>query len=261
MNLAANKIGVDLDSYNPPVTRLKGIGPHLAEQFVASGIARLSDLLGWLPEAYFDPAQLIFLERWQPQAKTQALNSSKVHLVGRLTHAGVSHATRSGTDWFEVHLGEAHRLRLKGIWSPYDLLVMQHSIKLGDWVILSGTPQFNPNSPTPTVPQMQNPLLVPLGKDYPRWPIHKFSTLHYTMVPGISPLKLRKIIQTQVAHQSQRMDFLVDQAAFEKAALPLPSRALHQLHLDWPCEQLSLLQQKNSPAHQSIRLLQTILTG
>ena len=233
-------------TFNPPLNKLRGVGRDTAELLANAGMKNLTDLLFWLPDHYVDPAHLLSIGQLPRKNYPQALQ-----IIGQVSYAGESFRQSNQERWFELHMGEIGRPVLKAIWNNYDIAQLQLSIRVGGWLILSGEITETANQPL----IMSNPHWITLGRDYP-WPIDKMSCLSYPAMAGITPLKLRKLIQRLTAYHAQLLDKLPGVQELTTLKLPTPSRALHALHLDWPCELLHALNQKLSPAHQTIHWLQ-----
>lgn len=225
--------------YNPSLQKLPGIGRSRAQALSDAGIHDLLGLCTHLPCRYVDPA-MVMASHQLPQ-----MLPPQLAVVGRLLFAGESYAHQNQSRWFELHLGSDGQRHITARWHDYNIDNFKALLRLNDWLLLDG--------PIDADKHMQSPWVIPLGSRYP-WPMNKLQTLSYPQLPGFGAAPLRKLVQQVVAHHAQRLDRLISNS--ELGALPSPSRALHQLHLDWPCEQIVALNQHKSPAHQTLTLLQ-----
>ncbi len=233
---------------NPPVGLLHRVGRDTSQHLEENGIGNLFELLCWLPDYYVDPLLLIPVERFDAKA-AKANPGGKIHVIGRVRYSGECFNVKKQLRWFELHLGSAAESLLKAKWQEYDMARMEFYVRLGQWVILSGSYKRG---------KLQSPAVIPLGRDYP-WPVTKEHAKRYPYLKGVSYFHLRRLLLYTATYYRSTLDRCIDRQEWEARGLMLPSEAFFKLHLDWPSEQIELLNQGISPAHKTVAYLRAHL--
>jgi ATP-dependent DNA helicase RecG len=229
---ASNNASLDLT--RAPLTRVKGVGPKLAEKLDRGlGLSALQDLLFHLPFRYQDRTKLVRLGSLRP--------GSEALVAGRIVLSDVVYRGRRALVC-RIEDGTG-RLHLRFF---YFNSAQQNQLARGKWVRCFGQVRFGPAGLEMAHPEY---VLLPDGVE-PQPEDHLTPVYHATA--GVSQLTLRRITEQALDHHAQQLTEWLPESVLAPLRLPTLREALERVHRPPPGVDVAALMSGADPAQQRL---------
>jgi len=230
-----------------PVQYVKGIGPKLAEILATKGIARVGDLLHYLPFRYED--------RLNPRGIAELRAGEMATVIGEVRNSGLFRTRRMPI--FQLTVGQG-RSRLKCLW--FNAAYLRDKFKPGQLIALYGKVEQDSHSGELQIIQPQFEMLGDApgetadDKAAASLEVGRIVPIYESAGQGrVTARWFRRVIRTALEDLTPELPETIPSAVRERMALVSPREALWKVHWPEAGESFEALQSSRTPAH--IRLI------
>jgi ATP-dependent DNA helicase RecG len=221
------------DLAHTPLTRLKGVGPRLAEKLKALGLTTVQDLLFHLPSRYQDRTRLTPLGSLRPGL--EALVAGRVELSDIVYRGRRALVCRIADGTGHLHLRFF-----------YFNAAQQEQLARGRHIRCFGAVRFGPSGF-----EMAHPEYSVLPADAVPQPENHLTPV-YPTTAGVSPANLRRLTQDALDRYLGDVVELLPDGVREELRLPSLKEALELVHRPPPGADVAALISGLAPAQQRL---------
>ncbi len=221
------------DLAQAPLTRLKGVGPRLAEKLKGLGLVTVQDLLFHLPLRYQDRTRLTPLGRLKPG--DEALVAGCIELCDVAYRGRRALVCRIADKSGHLHLRFF-----------YFNATQRNQLARGRWLRCFGSVRFGPAGI-----EMAHPEYSVLAPDTTPQPENHLTPV-YPATAGVSQTSLRRLTDDALTRHLQHIVEWLPDNVREELRLPSLKEALEQVHRPAPGADVAALMSGSAPAQQRL---------